>query len=335
MKKKHPAKVLIIDEAAAAKHFEILIPLIKLLPWLLRLVLAGDPDQFSAFALSREGQKWWFVSLFEKMKGESWPRMLLRRCYRQHHMLMQPTSQLFYHNELEAEYEEPSEETKALLRSFRRGRGVGFLNQAQQKVKLSGTCHFIDVENSVCENDSTMSSKNHPQNQCAEAVAKCLISEGVDPSKIMMITGYRANLSDLRTMARDGRWSEDELEQGVDLTTIIASQGLEKQIVIMTVTRNMRHDQALAYSFLTRRRLLNVAISRPSQMLIITGHWRSIMAIPSDAILFQTMTFMKSHWDKQPEFLLYAGAAPYRQLLEAEVGRVPVMANANTQTHVG
>lgn len=231
-------------------------------------MLAGDLEQFAPYAASKEAKTWWNVTLFHKLMKDAWPCVLLKRCYRQRHALMQPINKLFYEGQLEAEYAEPSESTKHLLRLCASDEGVGFLNSSGGNIELSGVCHSVDVENSKCETDLSLSSKNHNENLAAEALTKCLISAGVDASNIMTFTGYRLNLRVLRNLARACDCSEDELEHGIDLRTVYTSQGLERDIVMLTISRTMTDDSYLARSILTRSTLLNVALSRPSEMIL-------------------------------------------------------------------
>ena len=328
-----PVEVLYIDEAAASKHYEVLLPVVNFQPRLKRLVLAGDHLQFAPFAASPAGKTWWSVTIFEKLMGEGWPTVLLNVCYRQHALLNGPLSELFYGGKLIAFHKNPSALAQRLLADMNDDTGVGFLNGEGTEVKLSGVCHFFDVANSHCEHSTTFSSRNSPENECAEAIMKSIISTGVDAENILHITGYHYNLSAMRKMGAAGEWYHEDLQNGSDIRTVYTSQGSERPIVILTLTRTMTEDELLLKSMLVRRRFLNVAISRPSQMLFIVGHWPSVKKLPKDNLIRTTMEFMDSHYSRRHQFLLRAGSSPFRQNIEEIVGPIPKV--ANTQTHIG
>ena len=105
---------------------------------------------------------------------------------------------LFYDGQLIAFHKKPSALAQRLLADMHDETGVSFLNSENNEVSLLGVCHFVDVLNSHCEYSATFSSRNSPENQCAEAIMKRIINTNVDPENVLHITGYRYNLSAMK-----------------------------------------------------------------------------------------------------------------------------------------
>lgn len=68
--------IYIIDEAAYARHYEVMEPLIAH-PSICRLILFGDPEQLGPSLISDKAKRSWSVTIMEKLLIAGWPFVLL------------------------------------------------------------------------------------------------------------------------------------------------------------------------------------------------------------------------------------------------------------------
>ncbi|KAL6249158.1 hypothetical protein RBB50_004221 [Rhinocladiella similis] len=324
--------LLILDEAACAHPYELMIPMVKFFMTLKRVVFLGDPKQFPPYASTPESKKWWQISIFEKMQQKGFKCVVLSVSYRAHSALVEHTSRFFYDGKLSAAREYPSRSMNLLLNQFTVGDFGTLIDVNGHTTQLSNFTHFISVDNSYCQTSDTMSSENRPEAQCVEALIKVLVGRHglFDPSEVMCITGYRDQLRVLKRQAKDGAYSSDHLNDGVDIRTIHLSQGRENAIVILTLVRTMTEDgdRSLLKSMMVNTKLLNVALSRAKDGLYIVGHWPSIVQLPENELLRRILTDMASRF---PRFVISAGRSPicteFENTLDQTVPRL-IRANA-------
>ncbi|KAK4941446.1 hypothetical protein LTR10_018589 [Elasticomyces elasticus] len=323
--------LLIIDEAAACHHYEVLIPIMENYPSLFRVMLAGDDQQFAPYATTPEGQRWWATSIFSKIGKDGFPSTLLDTSYRAHQGLVQPISEQFYHGQLKAKRDLYNEQTERLITTLRAE--DAFISSDERITRLTNWTHFLDVADSLCESSDTLSSKNTPEAECCEVLIKTLVRNGIDTNSIMVITGYRDSLRDLKKRGKDGGYGKDHMRRGVDFRTVHTAQGLENDYVIILLTRTMNasgngNGGRLNYSMMTTRRLLNVALSRPREGLFIIGHWESVLHLPQDNILSTAMKYYEHHYMNWVE---HVGRSPFRTTFERNIQVMPRLIPAHTR----
>lgn len=91
---------------------------------------------------------------------------------------------------------------------------------------------------------------------------KQLVSRGVDPSQIAIISPYSAQVTLIREMLQE----QDHVV--VEVNSIDAFQGREKDVVILSLVRSNGEGTV---GFLGEMRRINVAMTRAKRQLVIVG----------------------------------------------------------------
>ena len=86
--------VVIFDEASAMKDYEVMMPIITYNPE--RVVLVGDPEQFSATLVSDAGRRAWSNISLKRQLDRGCVQVTLSRNHRTHDQAGAHTSDLFY-----------------------------------------------------------------------------------------------------------------------------------------------------------------------------------------------------------------------------------------------
>ncbi len=222
------------------------------------VVLAGDHRQLPPTVLSMEAAKRGLsTSLFERLletHGDSVRRML-REQYRMHERIMSFPSREMYGNELRAHPSVASRLLFELLTAEVDAPPVLFLDTAgkgfdEQRGELS---------ESFC---------NEGEARLVVAHARRLLEAGLPARELAVIAPYRAQ----------ARLIEDLLAApGVEVDTVDAFQGREKEAVLVSMTRS-NGDGALG--FLTDLRRMNVAMTRPKRHLFVVGDSATLSSHP-------------------------------------------------------
>ncbi|MFT3877379.1 MAG: AAA domain-containing protein [Propioniciclava sp.] len=104
----------------------------------------------------------------------------------------------------------------------------------------------------------------------AELVARRVIPEhfaGVEPERIGIVTPYRRQVGTITAALGD-----ELLDQGSQVDTVHKFQGREKDIVIMSAVLDGTRQGAIASKFADDEHLINVAVSRAVQQLVLVTH---------------------------------------------------------------
>ncbi|HVG62728.1 MAG TPA: AAA domain-containing protein [Hyalangium sp.] len=239
----------LIDEATQATEPLTLLGFLRA-P---KVVLAGDPKQLPPTVLSQEAARAGLtVSLFERLlqdHGEDVKRML-REQYRMNTRIMDFPSREMYGGELRAHASvadrtladvlSPGAQVDAPPVLFLDTAGKGFEEQVEE---------------------STQSLYNTGEADLIVARVKELLAAGLPPRELAVITPYSAQAFQLRERV-------EALSPDVEVDTVDAFQGREKDAILVTLTRSNSEGQL---GFLTDLRRMNVALTRPRRHLFVVG----------------------------------------------------------------
>jgi ATP-dependent RNA/DNA helicase IGHMBP2 len=215
-----------------------------------RIILAGDHRQLPPTVLSAEAaSRGLSLSLFERLlldHGEGCSR-ILRQQYRMHEQIMSFPSAEMYGGQLRAHPSVARRRLGELLTSSVDAPPVVFLDTAGK-----------GFEEAVAEHGSK-SYLNEGEAALIAARVRELLEAGLPPSELAVIAPYRAQVSLLR----------DEIRQsGLEIDTVDAFQGREKEAVLLSLTRS---NQQGDLGFLADLRRMNVAITRARRHLFAVG----------------------------------------------------------------
>ena len=239
----------LIDEATQATEPLTLLGLLRA-P---KVVLAGDPKQLPPTILSQEAARAGLaVSLFERLlqdHGEGVKRML-REQYRMNTRIMEFPSREMYGGELRAH---PSVADRTLAQVLTPGAEVD-----------APPVLFLDTAGKGFEEqveETSRSLYNTGEADLILARVKELLAAGLAPRELAVITPYSAQAFHLRERV-------EALSPDVEVDTVDAFQGREKDAILVTLTRSNTEGQL---GFLTDLRRINVALTRARRHLFVVG----------------------------------------------------------------
>jgi ATP-dependent RNA/DNA helicase IGHMBP2 len=255
-----PFDVAFCDEATQATEPVTLVAFLRA-P---RVVLAGDHCQLPPTVLSRAAQDGGLgVSLFERMvrlHGES-ARTMLREQHRMSEALMRFPSAQMYNGELRAH---PSVAGRTLAEVLTPGADVD-----------AGPVLFVDTAGrgwDEARGDADESRRNPAEAECVVRHLARLLDAGLDPAEVAVISPYAAQVALLRDLV-----AARGLAAGVEVDTIDAFQGREKDAVLVSTVRSNADGQI---GFLRDLRRMNVAITRARRHLFVVGDAATLASEP-------------------------------------------------------
>eukprot|EP00163_Fabomonas_tropica_P009292 TRINITY_DN1909_c0_g1_i2.p1 TRINITY_DN1909_c0_g1~~TRINITY_DN1909_c0_g1_i2.p1 ORF type:complete len:1112 (+),score=271.16 TRINITY_DN1909_c0_g1_i2:105-3440(+) len=244
-------KQVLIDEATQAAESEILIPIVK---GCKQLVLIGDHCQLGPVILCKKAARAGLQqSLFERMIMLAVRPIRLQVQYRMHPALSLWPSNTFYEGTLQngvtveerrmdIDFPWPVPNKPLMF----------WVAMGQEEISSSGTSYLNRTEASHTE----------------KAVTE-LLNAGVTPEQIGVVTPYEGQRAYIvRHMERNGVLSA-ELYDAIEVASVDAFQGREKDFIILSCTRSNEHQ---GIGFLNDPRRLNVALTRAKYGTIIIGN---------------------------------------------------------------
>ncbi|MBT8492531.1 MAG: C-terminal helicase domain-containing protein, partial [Deltaproteobacteria bacterium] len=134
-------------------------------------------------------------------------------------------------------------------------------------------CVFLDTAGKGWseERDDDQSYFNRLQSERVIDEARALEKSGLPWSKIAIIAGYRAEVRLLRASLGA------ELAAGLEVATVDAFQGREKEAVIVDLVRSNDDGEV---GFLADTRRMNVALTRARRFLLVVGDSATLAAHP-------------------------------------------------------
>jgi len=222
------------------------------------IVLGGDPMQLPPIFPEDADipNEWFSKNIFEMagIKSHDDPRVaFLDTQYRMQQPIGDIVSKIFYDGELKT-----GTERKELKGEFKSN--IIFVNKIGKIETVNG--------NIISENEERRYNSGHSA-VIAEYARKLL--KDYKPSDIGVIAPYNAQVvkikEDLKKMAAAANIYEDEINK-IQVSTIHSFQGQEKSVIIMNICdENVRPTRLTA-----KKELINVAISRAKELLIIVGN---------------------------------------------------------------
>jgi predicted DNA helicase len=229
-----------------------------------RVVMAGDPKQLPPTVIdpevAREGLA---TTLFERLAARHGERVLrmLRVQYRMHAALMEYPSQSMYEGRLLAA---PAVAQQTL----------DDLPGVQPDPLRPGPWHFIDCAGkgwSEQRSEDDPSTSNPGQAERTAREVRRLLSRGLLPEHIAVITPYLAQSRILRDALRDAT------DRGLEIGTVDGFQGREKEVVLVDLVRSNEDGEI---GFLADTRRMNVAITRARRLLLVIGDSATLQKHP-------------------------------------------------------
>lgn len=237
-----------LDEASQATEPLSWIPLTLAQ----KTVFAGDSMQLPPTIYSVEAAEAGLATtLFDRLK-EILPehlQTLLRVQYRMHEDIMGFSSRQFYEGKLIA-HESVARHVAAELP------GV------EATELTSAPLHFIDTAGAGFEeswNELLESRENEGEARLAVRLLEKLLTAGMDPRKIALLTPYVAQAKLLKTMTKI---------PGLEIGSVDGFQGREKEATIVSLVRSNTDAEV---GFLSDTRRMNVAMTRARRLLIVIG----------------------------------------------------------------
>lgn len=245
----------VIDEACQSTEPGSWCPL----PFVDKVVLAGDPQQLPPTVLSLEAAAEGFDrSLMQRVMELYGPSIsrLLNVQYRMHEQIMEFSSQQLYEGRLIADP------------SVRDHRLCDLPNVGEQPMTQEPVA-FYDSAGANWDEElepSGLSKRNRNEAKLVLQKVGELLEAGVDPQAIGVIAPYAAQVRLLRDSA--SKQAPRELWCRVEIDTVDGFQGREKEAIVISMVRsNPQHE----IGFLADRRRMNVALTRARRKLIVIG----------------------------------------------------------------
>ncbi|MBN2796087.1 MAG: IGHMBP2 family helicase [Clostridia bacterium] len=227
----------IIDEAAQASMPSALIPISKAN----RFVLIGDHYQLPPVVLNEEAKELGLDQSLMDYLADLYPYFMTRltKQYRMHHVINDLVSNMFYNGEL---IPDASVKNRRVLKG--------------QIIDI----HHVEGEE-MMQKDSKSFYNDLEIDKVAEVI-NYLFDQGIQSNQIAVISPYKAQTRKLQG-----------LYPTIEIDTVDAFQGREKDVVIISFVRSNDHH---TLGFLTDFRRLNVSISRAKSKLILIGNIKQL-----------------------------------------------------------
>lgn len=266
-----PFDYVIIDECAQATECLCWIPILQGK----KLILAGDHLQLPPTIKSKDAEYVLSYTLFDRMislYGDLCTR-LLNTQYRMNEKIMKFSSEELYENKLIADVSVKEHTLKDLLcekynnddkiiNEIKENDQFEILDKPLVLINTSGL-EFYETRDT-----ETLSSFNVGETIICKKIIDYLLEKlKVETKDIGIITPYSAQVSSLCSKI------PYEDYKNLEISTVDGFQGREKEIIILSLVRSNQTHQV---GFLSDKRRLNVAITRPRRMLIVIGDIETI-----------------------------------------------------------
>lgn len=243
---------VVLDEATQAPDPIALVALLRAT----KVVMAGDPFQLPPTVVAKEAVEEGLSStLFERLAAGEWSKeyvTLLRVQHRMHEALMAFPNKQTYSGQLRA----APEVATARLEEYEGVRADDA--RPGPLVMLDSAGRGWDEE----REDDDPSTRNPSNAARIAAEVRRLVSRGVKPADIGVITPYNAQV----------RWIRDALDDlladGLEVSTVDGFQGREKLVIVVDLVRS---NEIGEIGFLADVRRMNVAITRAKRWLLVLG----------------------------------------------------------------
>ncbi|BGO97603.1 ATP dependent helicase [Rhodotorula toruloides ATCC 204091] len=245
-------RTVLIDEATQATEPECMIPLtfgVK------QLVMVGDHSQLGPTIMNKKAARAGLnQSLFERLILLGNRPIRLQVQYRMHPCLSEFPSNMFYEGTLQNGVTAPERLRKNVDFPWPQPTTPMYFHQnlGQEEISSSGTSFL-----------------NRTEASNVEKIVTRFFKAGVMPSQIGIITPYEGQRSYLVSYMQMNGSLKKELYKEIEVASVDAFQGREKDYVIMSCVRSNEHQ---GIGFLNDPRRLNVALTRAKYGLVILGN---------------------------------------------------------------
>lgn len=243
---------ILIDESMQATEPECMVPVIL---GAKQLILVGDHCQLGPVVMCKKAARAGLSqSLFERLVVLGIRPFRLEVQYRMHPELSRFPSNFFYEGSLQngvcaderklskMDFPWPVPEKPMLF----------YVTQGQEEIAGSGTSYL-----------------NRTEAANVEKIATRFLRCGVKPEQIGVITPYEGQRAYLVQYMQYQGALHSKLYQEIEVASVDAFQGREKDLIIMSCVRSNEHQ---GIGFLNDPRRLNVALTRAKYGIIIVGN---------------------------------------------------------------
>ena len=264
--KENPFDYIVIDECAQGTECLCWVPILQGK----KAILAGDHLQLPPTIKSKNAEYVLSYTLFDRMistYGDKVTR-LLNTQYRMNEKIMKFSSEELYEDKLLADESVKNHTLKDLISErYKNDKNIleeinslddfGIFDKPLVLLNTSGL-EFFETKD-----PETLSSFNVGETDLCKRMVDYLKDKlKADNKDIGIITPYSAQVANL-----SHKITQDEY-RGLEISTVDGFQGREKEIIILSLVRSNQKHQV---GFLSDKRRLNVAITRPRRMLVVIG----------------------------------------------------------------
>lgn len=245
-------RCVLIDESTQATEPECMVPIVH---GTKQLILVGDHCQLGPVVMCKKAASAGLSqSLFERLVVLGIRPIRLQVQYRMHPALSEFPSNLFYDGTLQ----------NGVTVAERSQTGVDFpwpvgdkpmffyATTGQEEISSSGTSYL-----------------NRTEAATVEKIATRFLRAGIKPEQIGIITPYEGQRAYIVSYMQFSGSLHATLYQSIEVASVDAFQGREKDFIIMSCARSNEHQ---GIGFLKDPRRLNVALTRSKYGLIIVGN---------------------------------------------------------------
>ncbi|XP_065365805.1 regulator of nonsense transcripts 1 homolog [Calliphora vicina] len=242
---------ILIDESMQSTEPECMVPVIL---GAKQLILVGDHCQLGPVVMCKKAARAGLSqSLFERLVVLGIRPFRLEVQYRMHPELSQFPSNFFYEGSLQNGVCAEDRKLKIDFPWPQPDRPMFFLvTQGQEEIAGSGTSYL-----------------NRTEAANVEKITTRFLKAGVKPEQIGVITPYEGQRAYLVQYMQYQGSLHSKLYQEIEIASVDAFQGREKDIIIMSCVRS---NEKQGIGFLSDPRRLNVALTRSKYGTIIVGN---------------------------------------------------------------
>ncbi|XP_013401773.1 protein ZGRF1-like [Lingula anatina] len=244
--------VLILDEASQLTEPATLIPMKFGCE---KLVLVGDTKQLNPIiqgsaASNGNGLE---QTMFDRLMAMGHETTMLHTQYRCHPRISAMASTLFY---------------GGLLKD-----GVSEKDREPLMKSCPPLC-FIDVSKGQEARDRLDSIYNKEEEAFVASLLKKLLSEGLKPAQIGVITPFRSQVAKIKKILLASSINEPSKISAVQISTVDAFQGGEKDVIILSFVKTNNT------AFIDCKKRTNVALTRAKHHLLLVGQKQNLERNP-------------------------------------------------------
>ncbi|KAI7697560.1 hypothetical protein SSS_03029 [Sarcoptes scabiei] len=243
---------MLIDESMQATEPECMVPVVL---GAKQLVLVGDHCQLGPVVMCKKAAQAGLArSLFERLVVLGIRPIRLEVQYRMHPALSEFPSNLFYEGSLQNGVQGTDRQLKNIEFPWPIPDKPMFFHccQGQEEIAGSGTSYL-----------------NRTEAAFVEKIITKFLKSGLRPEQLGVITPYEGQRSFLVQYINHNGSFHTKLYQEIEVASVDAFQGREKDIIIFSCVRSNEHQ---GIGFLNDPRRLNVALTRARYGIILVGN---------------------------------------------------------------